>query len=425
MVDRVYFRDPTKEEEKEIIGLAEKRFRSSVSGSILVLILSLLFFLLSIGFFIFKTSEWGSGLGLLFLAVLFMIIGFVNKSSSKKVIKEFRQGHFLVQDIEVKDMLFQDPRCKDYYALALRTKEDDSFYLPVSSDIYKEFSIGMKGLLAVMYGEVGLFRSGCYYFIPEKDSVQLNEDAFTTSFDPDGESSELPSTTLSSLKKRIRVIPLLLAICEIPYLIGFIIALYTYKNAENPKAWFLPLFIASFIATFFLFFSHKGAVLLDNYLGKGKRSLFLFALLFCLLAGAMFVNAFWFFDTPKAVSLAAHIFWFIALGILTFVFSYKILLLSRGLKNGNVKWARGTIIHADRRFYAVSRGGARVPFITVRLDNGGIVFFDVYSEDKARGFKEGLTGYVIQIEDAFCGETVSHYFFEPDPKEDGSEKSGE
>ena len=35
MVDRVYFRDPTKEEEKEIIGLAEKRFRSSRCGSLL------------------------------------------------------------------------------------------------------------------------------------------------------------------------------------------------------------------------------------------------------------------------------------------------------------------------------------------------------------------------------------------------------
>lgn len=415
MVDRVYFRDPTKEEEKEIIELAEKRFRSLRLGSLIVLAIGLVLLLISIIDFIFLPSERGSDLGILFVSALFLIIGFAHNRHSRSNIKEFRQGHFLVQDIEVADMLFQDPRCQDTYALALRTKEGDAFDLPVSSDIYKEFSIGKKGLLAVMNGETGLFTADRYFFVPEEKSVQISEEAFESSFTADGGSSELPSPVLSSLPKRFLPIPLILVICELPYLIGFLFAFRVFQNSEKPKAWALPLVIAGFISTFFLFYGHMHSVLLDFYLKKGKRSFVLGIVWICLPIVAIFVNVSALLGVPGIILLLLQIIWFIFLGVLVFIFSYKRRNIRRALKNGTVKWAKGTIIQADRRFYAISRYGSSVPFITVRLNNGGTVFFDVYKENNARDLRIGVTGYVIRINDTFRGETVPHYYFAKDP----------
>ena len=421
MVDRVYFRDPTKEEEKEIIGLADKRFRSSCRGSILMLVIGLLMLLSSAGFFIFRSSDRGAAFGLLFLAAIFLIFGSVNMRSSKSIVKEFREGHFLVQDIEVADMLFQDPRCQDTYALALRTKEGHSFDLPASADRYKEFSIGMKGLLAVMYGEEGLFKAGRDYFVPEEKSVKLSEEAFESSFAADGESSELPSPVLSSLPKRHLPIPLILVICELPYLIGALIAFSAFRNSTNPEAWTIPLDIAGLISTFFLILGCKNSILLDFYLKKGKRSYVLVILWICLPFVAISVYSFERLGAPGIFILLSHIIWFIVLGVLVFICSYKRRNISRALKNGTAKWAKGTIIQADKRFYAISRYGSTVPFITVRLNNGGTVFFNVYNENNARDLRIGVTGYVIQINDTFCGQTVPHYYFAMDPEKDGSD----
>lgn len=418
MVDRVYFRDPTKEEEKEIIELAEARFRRARCGSIVAWGLGVLFLLASIGMFIYLSSDLSAGLGLLLLAVIFIIIGFVNISSSRSVIKDFRQGHFLVQDIEVVDMLFQDPHCQDTYALALRTKEGDAFDLPVSSDRYKEFHIGMKGLLAVMYGETGLFKSGRYFFISEQESLQMNEEAFESSFASGGESMALPSSILSSLSKKASVIPLIIMICELPYVIGFLIAFQGFQNSGDPKGWTFPLAIASFISTFFLFFGYRSFVVLDYLLKKGKRSFVMFILWLCLLFVPMFVNAIALGGAPLEIFLLAHFIWFVAIGVFVFMFSYKRRAISRCLKNRNLKWARGTIIHTAKHYYALSRYGSQVPFITVRLNNGGTVHFDVFCQDIVRDLRTGVTGYVIRVEDTFRGETVSHYYFEKDPEED-------
>ncbi|MBR5057978.1 MAG: hypothetical protein IKX04_05370 [Clostridiales bacterium] len=415
MVDRVYFRDPTKEEEKEIIELAEKRFRSSRCGSIVAWVLGVLFLLASIGMFIYLSSDLSAGLGLLLLAVICIIIGFVNNSSSKAVINDFRQGHFLVQDIEVVDMLFQDPHCQDTYALALRSKEGDAFDLPVSSDRYKEFHIGMKGLLAVMYGETGLFKSGRFFFISEKETDQMNEEAFESSFSSEGGASELPSSILSSFSKKASAIPLILLICELPYVIGFLIALQSFQNSGDPKGWTPPLAIASFISTFFLFFGYRSFVVLDYLLKKGKRSFVMFILWLCLLFIPMFVNAIALGGAPLEVFLLAHFICFVAIGIFVFMFSYKRRAISRGLKNGTIKWARGTIIHTVKHTYAISRRGTIVPFITVRLNNGGTVHFDVFCQNIVRDLRTGVTGYVIRVEDTFRGETVAHYYFEKDP----------
>lgn len=422
MVDRNYFRDPTKEEEKKILELAEKRYCSLRRGSLLVLVIGLVMLLVAAGVFILLPSELGSGLGLLFLAVLFLIIGLANNSSSKTIIKEFRDGDFLVQDIEVADMLYQDPRCQDTYALALRTKEGHSFDLPVSADRYKEFSIGMKGLLAVMYGEEGLFKAGRYFFIPEEKSVKLSEEAFESSFAADGEASELLSPVLTSLLKRFLPIPLILVICALPYLIGALIAFSIFQNSANPKAWTIPLVIASMLSTILLFLGYKNPVLLDHYLKKGKRSFVLFILWICLPCVAISVNTIALLSAPMVFFLLAHIIWFIVLGVLVFIFSFKRRNIARALKNGTAKWARGTIIQADKRFYALSRGGSEVPFITVRLNNGGTIFFDVYSEISAHDLKVGVTGYVIRINDTFRGQTVPHYYFHMDPQEDGSDQ---
>lgn len=421
MVDRVYFRDPTKEEEKEIIELAEARFRRSRCGSIVAWVLGVLFLLASIGMFIYLSSDLSAGLGLLLLAVICIIIGFVNNSSSRSVINDFRQGHFLVQDIEVVDMLFQDPHCQDTYALALRTKEGHSFDLPVSSDRYKEFYIGMKGLLAVMYGEKGLFKAGRDYFVPEEKSVKLSEEAFESSFAADGESSGLPSPVLSSLPKRFLPIPLILVICELPYLIGALIAFSAFRNSTNPKAWTIPLVISGLISTFFLSLGCKNSILLDFYLKKGKRSYVLVILWICLPFVAISVYSFELLGAPGIFILLSHIIWFIVLGVLVFICSYKRRNIHRALKNGTTKWAKGTIIQADKRFYAISRYGSTVPFITVRLNNGGTVFFNVYNEKNARDLRIGVTGYVIQINDTFRGQTVPHYYFAMDPEKDGSD----
>ncbi len=418
MVDRVYFRDPTKEEEKKILELAEKRYCSSRRGSLLVLVIGLVMLLVAAGVFILLPSELGSGLGLLILAVFFLIIGLANNSSSKTIIKEFREGNFLVQDIEVADMLYQDPRCQDTYALALRTKEGHSFDLPASADRYKEFSIGMKGLLAVMYGEEGLFKAGRYFFIPEENSVKLSEEAFESSFAADGEASELPSPVLSSLLKRFLPIPLILVICELPYLIGALIAFSAFRNSTNPKAWTIPLVIAGLISTFFLFLGCKNSILLDFYLKKGKRSFVLFVLWICLPIVAISVYSFELLGVPGIFILLSHIIWFIVLGVLVFIFSFKRRNIARALKNGTAKCAKGTIIQADKRFYAISRYGSTVPFITVRLNNGGTVFFNDFNENNARDLRISVTGYVIQINDTFRGETVSHYYFEKDPEDD-------
>ena len=418
MVDRVYFRDPTKEEEKEVFELAEERFRSSRCGSLLVLIIGLVLLLLSVGYFIVLRSDWSSGLAILVLAVVCIIAGFVSIISSKAVIKEFRQGHFLVQDIEVVDMLYQDPHCQSTYALALHTKEGDAFDLPVSSDRYKEFHIGMKGLLAVMYGETGLFKAGRYFFISDQENVQMNKEAFESSFASDGGSTELPSSILSSLSKKASAIPLIITICELPYVIGFLIAFQGFQNSGGPKDWTFPLAIASFISTFFLFFGYKSFVVLDFLLEKGKRSIVMFILWLCLLFVPMVVNAIALGGAPPEIFLLAHFIWFVAIGVFVFMFSYKRRAISRCLKNRNLKWARGTIIHTDKHFYATPRAGTIVPFITVRLNNGSTLYFDVFCQDIVRELRTGVTGYVIRVETTFRGETVAHYYFEKDPEED-------
>ena len=137
---------------------------------------------------------------------------------------------------------------------------------------------------------------------------------------------------------------------------------------------------------------------------------------------AISVNTIALLSAPKFLFLLAHIIWFIVLGVLVFIFSFKRRNIARALKNGTAKWARGTIIQADKRFYALSRGGSEVPFITVRLNNGGTIFFDVYSEISAHDSKVGVTGYVIRINDTFRGQTVPHYYFHMDPQEDGSDQ---
>ncbi|MBQ5968282.1 MAG: hypothetical protein IJL60_10980 [Clostridiales bacterium] len=420
MVDRVYFRDPTKEEEKEIIGLAEKRFRSAHCGSIVAWLLGVLFLLSSIGMFIYLSSDLSAGLGLLLLAVICIIIGFVNISSSRSVIKDFRQGHFLVQDIEVVDMLFQDPHCQDTYALALRTKEGDAFVLPVSSDRYKEFHIGMKGLLAVMYGEAGLFKASRFFFISEKETDQMSEEAFESSSSEAG-ASELPSSILASLSKSSSKIPLFFLICELPNLIGFLFAYQAYKNSANPKAWCVSLVIGSFVSMFFLFFGFRDFIVLGYRLYKGKRSFLAFIVWLCLPFITMMINATALQGVPDVVFLILQIIWCVAVGVFVFMFSYKRRAISRCLKNRNLKWARGTIIHTVKHTYALSRVGTVVPFITVRLNNGGTVFFNVYNENNARDLRIGVTGYVIQINDTFCGQTVPHYYFAMDPEKDGSD----
>ncbi len=421
MVDRVFFRDPTEEEEKEVVGLAENRFRRSRSASLTMYICGVITILGTIGMVILQPSSWSSGLALLFLSLIFFILGLVNNSSSKKTFAEFRQGHFLVQDIEVKDMLYQAPYCEYNFALAIRTKEETSFELPVSGTIYRNFSIGMQGVLAVMYGEEGLYHAERYFFLPGSRNIQLSEEAFSSSFDAEGNSAELPSSVLTSLSKRRLSIPITMFTCAFPYLLGFIFSIVSAENVVKPSLWRFPLALSGIFSMVILFIGTSSYVMLDHYLGKGKRNSFMFYFWMFTPAAGMCVNIITFIWAPGILFLLSHIAWFAAILCFALMLEYKVRALSRDLNNGNVEWARGKIIRTEKRSYVFSRTTTLVPFITVRLNNGGTLFFDVYKDKNARHFKEGATGYVIRVKDTFRGETVSHYYFEMDQEEGGSD----